>query len=102
METSPSRRTCEQVLRSTYAYGRKRRRKSTLSKIIAGVGQSESTELYWKEEKLEILPPLIARRLGIGIVFQELDVFPNLSVVENLVIGNARAEQARRPLNCAR
>jgi ABC-type sugar transport system ATPase subunit len=67
--------------------------KSTLSKVIAGVVQPESAEICWKEEKVEIPSPLKAQRLGIGIVFQELDLFPNLSIAENLVIGNAWAER---------
>jgi ribose transport system ATP-binding protein len=32
--------------------------------------------------------PLDAQRLGIAIIHQELDLFPNLSAGENLVIGN--------------
>ena len=32
--------------------------------------------------------PLNAQRLGIGIIHQELDLFPHLTVGENLIIGN--------------
>ena len=67
--------------------------KSTLSKIIAGVVQPDSADIYWNGEKIQIPSPLAAQRLGIGIVFQELDLFPNLSVAENLVIGNVRQER---------
>ena len=34
--------------------------------------------------------PRDAQRMGIGIVHQELDLFPHLTVGENLVIGNLR------------
>ena len=34
--------------------------------------------------------PRDAQRLGIGIVYQELDLFPHLTVGENMVIGNLR------------
>src|SRR5262249_18004104 len=37
--------------------------------------------------------PRDAQRLGIGIIFQELDLFPHLSVAENVVIGNLEAER---------
>ena len=37
---------------------------------------------------MEIASPLDAQRLGVGIIYQELDLFPNLTVGENLVIGN--------------
>lgn len=47
--------------------------------------------------------PLDARRLGIGIIPQELDLFPHLTVAENIVIGNVRAERgvmaARRAMD---
>ncbi|MDQ6708491.1 MAG: sugar ABC transporter ATP-binding protein, partial [Acidobacteriota bacterium] len=35
-----------------------------------------------------IASPLDAQRLGIGIIYQELDLFPNLSAAENIVTGN--------------
>jgi ABC-type sugar transport system ATPase subunit len=67
--------------------------KSTLSKIIAGVVRPDSADIYWEGKKVEIRSPLEAQHLGIGIVFQELDLFPNLSVAENLVIGNVQQER---------
>ena len=67
--------------------------KSTLSKIIAGAEQADSAEIYWRGERVPIASPMAAQRLGIGIVFQELDVFPNLSIAENIVIGNLRMER---------
>ena len=39
-----------------------------------------------------------AQRLGIGIIFQELDLFPNLSIAENIVIGNLQLERSRGEL----
>ena len=35
-----------------------------------------------------ISSPLDAQRAGIGMIYQELDLFPDLSIGENLVIGN--------------
>jgi ABC-type sugar transport system ATPase subunit len=69
--------------------------KSTLSKIIAGAVLPDSAEIYWQDTPVQITSPLAAQQLGIGIVFQELDIFPNLSVAENIVIGNLQVE--RRP-----
>ncbi|HWF37738.1 MAG TPA: sugar ABC transporter ATP-binding protein [Candidatus Acidoferrales bacterium] len=69
--------------------------KSTLSKIIAGVVQPDTADIRWKGETVPIASPLQAQQLGIGIVFQELDLFPSLSIAENLVIGNLQVE--RRP-----
>ena len=69
--------------------------KSTLSKIIAGAVLADSADIYWQGARIEIASPMAAQRLGIGIVFQELDIFPNLSIAENIVIGNLQMEEAR-------
>jgi ABC-type sugar transport system ATPase subunit len=39
---------------------------------------------------VRIASPLDAQRVGIGIIYQELDLFPSLTVGENIVIGNFR------------
>jgi ABC-type sugar transport system ATPase subunit len=52
--------------------------KSTLGKIIAGAVLADSADIYWQGARIEIASPMAAQRLGIGIVFQELDIFPNL------------------------
>jgi ABC-type sugar transport system ATPase subunit len=67
--------------------------KSTLAKIVAGVIQADSGEIIFRGRKVDIRSPLDAQKLGIGIVFQELDLFPHLSVAENIVIGNFRVEE---------
>ena len=67
--------------------------KSTLSKIIAGVVIPDSGEIYLDGSAVRLDNPLDAQRLGIGIIFQELDLFPHLTVAENLVIGNLASER---------
>ena len=67
--------------------------KSTLSKIIAGVVQPDSGELAWDGKPVVLRDPVEAQRLGVGIIFQELDVFPHLSVADNLTIGSLGAER---------
>ncbi len=67
--------------------------KSTLSKIIAGVVQPDSGELAWDGKPVVLRDPVEAQRLGIGIIFQELDVFSHLSVADNLTIGSLGAER---------
>ncbi len=62
--------------------------KSTLGKIIAGIVQPDEGEIFLHERAVTLSGPLEAQRLGISIIHQELDLFPNLSVAENLVIGN--------------
>ena len=47
------------------------------------------------ERAVEIATPLDAQRLGIGIIYQELDLFDNLTVGENVVIGNLHFPEGR-------
>ena len=67
--------------------------KSTLSKIIAGVVCPDSGEIFLDDTRATLRNPLDAQRNGIGIIFQELDLFPHLSISENIVAGNVQAER---------
>jgi erythritol transport system ATP-binding protein len=58
--------------------------KSTLMKILAGVEQASSGNLMIEGEPVEIRSPHDAARYGIGIIYQELNLFPNLNVSENI------------------
>jgi ABC-type sugar transport system ATPase subunit len=67
--------------------------KSTLAKIIAGVVKPDSGELLWDGAPFRPVDQLAAQRLGVGMIFQELDLFPHLSLADNLTIGNLHAER---------
>ena len=62
--------------------------KSTLAKILAGSLKPDSGSIAVGGRPAAISSPLDAQRLGIGIIYQELDLFPNLTVGENIVVGN--------------
>jgi ABC-type sugar transport system ATPase subunit len=62
--------------------------KSTLAKIIAGSVRPDHATIEIDGKPVRITNPMDAQRLGIGIIYQELDLFPHLTVAENLVIGN--------------
>jgi ABC-type sugar transport system ATPase subunit len=64
--------------------------KSTLARIIAGIVRADAGAVRVEGRPVTIASPLDAQRLGIGIIHQELDLFPNLSAGENMVIGNLR------------
>lgn len=61
--------------------------KSTLLKILAGDYQPSSGEIHLDGQKLEISSQRRALALGIGIVYQEFSLLPNLSVAHNIVLG---------------
>lgn len=62
--------------------------KSTLMKIINGMHAPNSGEIYVNGEKQNITSPQVAKKLGISMIFQELVYAPNLSVAENLCLGD--------------
>ncbi len=61
--------------------------KSTLMKIVAGILRPDCGELIWNGQKLELETPRDALNRGIGMVYQEMVLFPNLSVSENIFAG---------------
>ena len=62
--------------------------KSTLMKIIAGAEQPTSGNLVLDGKPVAPASSAEALRLGIGIVFQELNLFPNLTIAENIFIAH--------------
>jgi len=63
--------------------------KSTLIKIIAGVHAPDSGTIRIGETDFKAISPREARRGGIATVYQELLLFPELTVAENVFLGNA-------------
>ena len=61
--------------------------KSTLMKILAGVQEPDSGRLVCRGREVRFRNTLDARAAGIGIIFQELNLIPHLTVAQNLFIG---------------
>jgi branched-chain amino acid transport system ATP-binding protein/neutral amino acid transport system ATP-binding protein len=61
--------------------------KSTLLKAIAGLVTPSRGAITFKEKSLVGLAPRDITRLGVAYVPQEHNVFPSMSVIENLEIG---------------
>ena len=62
--------------------------KSTLMKIIAGVHRNDTGELLFDGEKVSFRSPIEASEKGISIVYQEPNIFSDMSVLENLFMGH--------------
>ncbi|MGA7816811.1 ATP-binding cassette domain-containing protein, partial [Caballeronia sp.] len=60
--------------------------KSTMMKIIAGAEQPTAGRVLLEGVPVELTSSAQALELGIGIVYQELNLFPNLSIAENVFI----------------
>ena len=61
--------------------------KSTLIKILTGAYKQDSGEVLLDGVAIHLHDPFQAQSLGIGTVYQEVNLLPNLSVAQNLYIG---------------
>lgn len=61
--------------------------KSTLIRILSGAHKPDSGDIFINGTRVDITGPKSAEDLGIATVYQELSLFPDLSVAENLVFG---------------
>ena len=78
--------------------------KSTLMKILAGVEQPTGGQVFVDGKPVELTSVSVAAEHGVGIIFQELNLCPNLSVLDNLFLAqeltrggsiDRKAERAR-------
>ena len=74
--------------------------KSSLIRTIAGIEKLRSGQIFFKNNNIEDLEPHLICNLGIGQVAEGRQVFPTLSVEENLEMGGmlprARAAAKRK------
>ena len=63
--------------------------KSTLMKILSGAYRKDSGEIRIRDQAVEITSPRHALGLGIRVIYQELNLVPQLSVAENIFLGAA-------------
>lgn len=61
--------------------------KSTLMKILSGAYVKDEGEITIDDTLIEIENPAHAQDLGIGIIYQEFNLNPHLSVAENIFLG---------------
>lgn len=64
--------------------------KSTLMKIIAGIEQPSDGKMFMDDKEVRFKNTSEARAQGIGIIHQELSLFPNLTVYQNMFMGNEK------------
>ena len=58
--------------------------KSTLIKILAGVYPPDEGKIVLDRQEHSHLSPAVSQRAGVQIIYQDLSLFPNLSVAENI------------------
>ena len=66
--------------------------KSTLIKIISGVHQPDSGDIIIEGRKVDHIGSINTISRGIQVIYQDLSLFPNLSVAENIAISEIEEE----------
>jgi galactofuranose transport system ATP-binding protein len=61
--------------------------KSTLMKVLTGVDQPDAGRILLNGKEIHAKSPQHAQTLGISTVYQEINLCPNLSVAENILLG---------------
>ena len=62
--------------------------KSTLIKALTGVYERDSGEIFFDGKPFSVSSPMEAQEKGVSTVYQEINLVPNLSVTENLLLGH--------------
>jgi L-arabinose transport system ATP-binding protein len=62
--------------------------KSTLLKILSGAYQPDSGQVYLNEQAVRFSHPQDALLAGVAVIYQELNLLPELSVAENIFLGH--------------
>ncbi|MDF2614625.1 MAG: D-ribose transporter ATP-binding protein [Clostridia bacterium] len=66
--------------------------KSTLMKIIAGIETPSAGKIFMDDKEVSFKDTTEARAHGIGIIHQELSLFPNLTVYQNIFMANEKTK----------
>lgn len=61
--------------------------KSTLMKILNGIFQQDTGEIYFLGNRVKIDNPSQALSIGLAMIYQELNVINDMNVAENIFIG---------------
>jgi ribose transport system ATP-binding protein len=62
--------------------------KSTLIKILSGAIGKDSGNIFINGNSVDISSPLNSQKLGIGIIYQDFKLIPELSISDNIFLGN--------------
>ncbi len=93
-KTFPGVRALQDVSIDVYPYevvglvGENGAGKSTLMRILAGVYTPDSGDIRVQGQPITLRNPRDAARHGLGMVFQEQSLLPNLSIAENIYLGH--------------
>ena len=61
--------------------------KSTLMKVLSGAHRPDAGQMEIDQQPYRPAGPLGARRAGVAMIYQELNLAPNLSIADNIMLG---------------
>jgi ribose transport system ATP-binding protein len=61
--------------------------KSTMMKVLTGIYQRDAGSLLWLGQETTFTGPKSSQEAGIGIIHQELNLIPQLTIAENIFLG---------------
>lgn len=61
--------------------------KSTLIKVISGAIKPNGGSIVYEDVTYDSMTPALSKKLGIGVIYQEFNLVPDLSVAENIFLG---------------
>lgn len=61
--------------------------KSTMIKVISGAIKPEKGNIVIAGERFHSLTPALSKEKGIGVIYQEFNLVPTMSVLENIFLG---------------
>ena len=61
--------------------------KSTLIKVISGAIKPNGGTIIYEGNEYTSMTPALSKKLGIGVIYQEFNLVPDLSVAENIFLG---------------
>ncbi|MGI6738520.1 MAG: sugar ABC transporter ATP-binding protein [Christensenellales bacterium] len=64
--------------------------KSTLLKIINGLYKADSGEVFFMGKPFRSTDPAYALRAGISMIYQELNIIPEMTVLDNMYLGREK------------
>ena len=70
--------------------------KSTLMKILAGATGKDGGRILIRGKEVEISSPVAGQELGIGTIYQDFKLVPELSVAANIFLGHEPVRTAAR------
>lgn len=69
--------------------------KSTLIKIISGAEVPDSGQLEFEDQVFDKMTPYLAQSVGVATIYQEFNLFPTLTVAENIFMGEEALSNER-------